>query len=114
MHELSFVALLGLVTACSTLQGDTAARTLTAASSVPTSFEVRPLASPVVANVPVLPQGLTSFGAVEHEGVLYVLGGYSGMPHAYSAQDQHGELLAYEDGQWSIVSDRALRGTRSG
>ena len=105
MHELSFVALLGLVTACSTLQGDTAARTLTAASSVPTSFEARQLASPVVANVPVLPHGLTSFGAVEHEGVLYVLGGYSGMPHAYSAKDQHGELLAYEDGQWSIVSE---------
>lgn len=45
---------------------------------------------------------------MEHEGILYVLGGYSGMPHAYSAKDQHGELLAYDatapaDRQWTVV-----------
>ncbi len=107
MRTLSSLALLGLLTACSATVADRGIEVPT--TSPPTSaqsdpFAARPLGSDVEANVPVLPHGLTSFGAVEHDDVLYVLGGYSGTPHAYSAEDQHGELLALDaGGEWSVV-----------
>jgi hypothetical protein len=41
-----------------------------------------------------LPRGLTSFGAAELDGWMYVLGGYDGQPHAYSREGQHGALFA--------------------
>jgi hypothetical protein len=41
-----------------------------------------------------LPRGLTSFGAAELDGWLYVLGGYDGPPHVYSSAGQHGALFA--------------------
>ncbi|MCG8417377.1 MAG: hypothetical protein MJE77_05470 [Proteobacteria bacterium] len=39
-----------------------------------------------------LPQAITSFGAAEHGGWLYILGGYFGEPHAYSKEGQSGAL----------------------
>ena len=99
-----------LLTSCASSRSDTSVPPAvhTEVSSAP--FEARTLQASIEANVPVLPGGLTSFGAVEHEGVLYVLGGYSGTPHAYSAKDQHGELLAYDAAasaseRWSVVSE---------
>lgn len=110
MRDAIFLALFGAATACSTVRADAPSQAPLAEASPGVPFEGRELPSSVVANVPVLPHGLTSFGAVEHDGVLYVLGGYSGMPHAYSAKDQHGELLAYDASadvgvQWSVVSE---------
>ena len=105
---------LGVAAGCSTTKTDVAVESPapSAVTVAPATgpFEARPITTEVTANVPVLPEGLTSFGSVEHEGKLYVLGGYSGMPHAYSAKDQHGDLLAYDasaaDGQqWSVVSE---------
>lgn len=43
-------------------------------------------------NTPLLPQVLTSFGATAHDGWLYVLGGYFGVPHEYSKAGQSGAL----------------------
>lgn len=110
MRESTALALLGLLTACSATAADVAVQAPAADPPSITPFEAQPLPSSVVSNVPVLPHGLTSFGAVEHDGVLYVLGGYSGTPHAYSAKDQHGELLAYDaaaepENRWSVVSE---------
>jgi hypothetical protein len=42
-----------------------------------------------------LPRPTTSFGAAVAGGRLYVLGGYDGTPHAYTAEHQSGEL-------WSV------------
>ncbi|MCA9650233.1 MAG: hypothetical protein H6712_08475 [Myxococcales bacterium] len=52
---------------------------------------------------PVMPRGLTSFGAASLDGSLYVMGGYFGRPHAYSEAGQTGELLRLEleTGMWS-------------
>lgn len=105
MRQPSFLVLLAVATACSAVQADAPSRGPVTTPSARPPFEARELPSSVASNVPVLPHGLTSFGAAEHEGVLYVLGGYSGMPHAYSAKDQHGELLAYDGTRWSVVSE---------
>lgn len=112
MRVRSSLVLCGLLLACSTSTPDRSSTPSSAGSAVaqpapdPVAAEAVPTA--VEANVPVLPHGLTSFGSVEHKGILYVLGGYSGMPHAYSAKDQHGDLLAYDaaaaaDQQWTVV-----------
>ncbi|MEM6291990.1 MAG: hypothetical protein AAGA54_12020 [Myxococcota bacterium] len=109
MVPRSTVILLAFATACAASTADNAPVEAPAAAAATTSSETftpEQLPSTVEANVPVLPWGLTSFGSITHEGTLYVLGGYSGMPHAYSAKDQHGELLAYDlkTQQWSVVS----------
>jgi len=102
---------LGLLASCSASSADVGAVSAPPESPAPSAvFEARVLESTVHANVPILPTGLTSFGCAEHDGVLYVLGGYSGMPHAYSAKDQHGELLAYDASaaagkRWAVVSE---------
>jgi len=108
MRARSSLVLSGLLLACSVSTADRSSAPPAPAEPVPLRVEAELVPTNIEANVPVLPQGLTSFGSVEHEGILYVLGGYSGMPHAYSAKDQHGELLAYDAGarpdhQWSIV-----------
>ncbi|MGH1345062.1 MAG: Kelch repeat-containing protein [Nannocystales bacterium] len=104
----SLLLLSGLSLACSTSTPDRSSVPPTAVEAPPEALAAELLPTTIEANVPVLPQGLTSFGSVEHEGILYVLGGYSGMPHAYSAKDQHGDLLAYDGSadpgrQWSVV-----------
>lgn len=62
---------------------------------------------PVVhSDTPLLPRTLTSFGAVAHDGWLYVLGGYAGEPHAYSREGQSGALqrMRLADGQtWETL-----------
>ncbi len=100
---------MGLLVACSASKADRTRTATVPSRAIATPFTAEVLASDIEANVPVLPHGLTSFGSVEHEGVLYVLGGYSGTPHAYSAKDQHGELLAYDASasagrRWSVVA----------
>lgn len=51
----------------------------------------------------ILPVGLTSFGAAEAGGALYVLGGYFGRPHAYSEAGQVGDLMRLDPktGAWT-------------
>lgn len=54
-----------------------------------------------------LPVGVTSFGAATTEGAIYLLGGYSGTPHAYSKEGQSTDVLrlALEEGaKWTKVS----------
>ncbi len=48
------------------------------------SAEGRPLGTPIA----LLPRAVTSFGATEHGGYAYVLGGYEGIPHQYSKLGQ--------------------------
>jgi len=50
----------------------------------------------VTGSEPVLPQGVTSFGAAELDGTLYLLGGFHGETHSYSRGDQSGDLLAVD------------------
>ena len=109
MRSPSSLLAIAVLCACAASKSDTSTATPAAVDVRPEPFAVQPLSSDVEANVPVLPEGITSFGAVEHDGVLYVLGGYSGTPHAYASKDQHGELLAYDAGapataRWSVVS----------
>lgn len=110
MRKCRLLVALSAAAACSSVSADEASKPPVVATAQPGPYEAQPLPSTTVANVPVLPHGLTSFGAVEHDGILYVLGGYSGVPHAYSAKDQHGELLAYDRSapageRWSIASE---------
>ncbi|MBV1858402.1 MAG: hypothetical protein KUG77_08315 [Nannocystaceae bacterium] len=108
MLACSSVLLSGLLLACSASTPDRPSAPPAATEPAPQRVAPELVPSEIEANVPVLPHGLTSFGSVEHDGILYVLGGYSGMPHAYSAKDQHGDLLAYDAAaepgrQWSVV-----------
>ncbi|MEM9066909.1 MAG: hypothetical protein AAGE52_00345 [Myxococcota bacterium] len=48
--------------------------------------------------LPLLPRGLTSFGLAEHEGALYLLGGFFGEPHRYVAEDQSAALYVLRPG----------------
>ena len=74
---------LALLTACASSKADTSTPSAVPLEPTAAAFDAQVLRATVEANVPVLPRGLTSFGAVEHDGILYVLGGYSGTPHAY-------------------------------
>ncbi len=49
-------------------------------------------------SVPLMPHAVTSFGAVALDGAVYALGGYAGVPHAYSREGQSGELYRLELG----------------
>ncbi|MDB4973368.1 MAG: Kelch repeat-containing protein [Myxococcaceae bacterium] len=44
-------------------------------------------------SVALLPRAVTSFGAAELGGAVYLFGGYSGVPHRYNREGQSGELL---------------------
>ncbi|HWO13243.1 MAG TPA: kelch repeat-containing protein [Polyangiaceae bacterium] len=47
-------------------------------------------------SVDVMPVGLTTIGATELDGAVYVLGGYAGTPHAYSRRDQSREFYRFD------------------
>ncbi len=59
----------------------------------------------VASSSAVLPVGITSFGAATLDGDIYVIGGYTGEPHAYSKAGQRGDLLKRDrsSGAWSKV-----------
>lgn len=59
----------------------------------------------VTASGAALPVGVTSFGAATLGGDIYVIGGYTGKPHAYSKAGQRGALLKRDasSGVWSKV-----------
>ncbi len=71
------------------------------------AIEAVPPHEVIRADVPLMPHAVTSFGAASHAGVLYALGGYAGVPHAYSREGQSGELWRYPlqeapaDASWS-------------
>ncbi|TWT74315.1 Kelch repeat-containing protein [Allorhodopirellula solitaria] len=57
------------------------------------------------ANLPELPENLTSFGAAIADGKLYVYGGHTGGAHSYSKEEQSDrfwslDLSQGKDGQW--------------
>ena len=55
---------------------------------------------------PALPFGLTSFGAAESEGFLYVYGGHKGRPHHYTADDQSNAFLRLnlnDPSEWEVL-----------
>lgn len=57
---------------------------------------------------------VTSFGAAAKGDTLYVVGGYSGVPHAYSKEGQSSEVLAFaKDGTSTTIATmpEALQGT---
>ncbi|MBC8070484.1 MAG: hypothetical protein IAG13_19285 [Deltaproteobacteria bacterium] len=55
------------------------------------------------ADAPVLPVGITSFGATLHDGRVHVLGGWMGEPHKYDAEHQSDAFLSAKpsDGAWT-------------
>ena len=73
----------------------------------------RPRAAPEVRSpervFPDLPMTLTSFGAVQTEGHVYVLGGQIAKAHSYAKQWQNGKLLrlSLEDPSdgWTVISE---------
>ena len=52
--------------------------------------------------IALLPEPVTSFGAAALGDDLYLLGGFSGTPHSYSKEGQHGDLwkLSESTGTW--------------
>jgi hypothetical protein len=50
----------------------------------------------VQSDVPQWQRPVTSFGAALHQGMVYALGGYFGVPHAYSREGQSGELVRFD------------------
>ena len=53
--------------------------------------------------VPQMPHAVTSFGAADLDGEVYLLGGYHGTPHAYSREGQSGRFARFDPttGEWS-------------
>lgn len=85
----------------------------TAPATTPTTAESE--ATPVTASAPEaptvetdgrllapMPTAVTSFGAAAHDGAVYVMGGYSGTPHAYSYEGQSRDV-------WRLKTDGADR-----
>jgi Kelch motif len=58
----------------------------------------QPARQPVRSEVPQWERPVTSFGAAAQAGLVYALGGYSGVPHAYSIEGQSGELVRFDPG----------------
>lgn len=57
---------------------------------------------------PPLPKGVTSFGAVESDGFIYVYGGHAGKAHAYSNDTNLGTLLRLPAGggpKWELLGE---------
>jgi Kelch motif len=81
-----------------------------------------PPASRVHADAPVLPIGITSFGAALHGDRLHVLGGWMGEPHKYDAAHQSDAFMHAkpDDEGWTAapgigrVQSSALVDTRAG
>lgn len=57
--------------------------------------------------LPPLPVAVTSFGAAATSDALYVVGGYSGTPHAYSREGQSKAVLEYRSGEagWQNIAE---------
>ena len=55
--------------------------------------------------LPSMPRPVTSFGGIDQGDKVYVLGGYSGKPHAYSREGQSGEFYEYstKDKSWKAL-----------
>lgn len=51
-----------------------------------------------------LPVAVTSFGAVEAGGFIYLFGGYAGRPHEYNRRGQSPSLWRLNGGEWSEVA----------
>lgn len=74
--------------------------------------------APAEPSLPDLPKPITSFGAAELGGALYVYGGFEGKAHHYYDQGQSGDLLRLKlradgqaDGSWEkIASGPRLQG----
>jgi N-acetylneuraminic acid mutarotase len=84
-------------------------------SPSPTAFgdlEMRSTTASVAGRLPVAP---SSFGAAEHDGWIYVLGGHLGHAHDYSREDQSRLLLRahpWELSSWELaaVDERGIQG----
>lgn len=72
---------------------------------VPATTTIEDIPIEVANSGAILPVGVTSFGAASLDGDLYVLGGYTGRPHAYSKEGQRSDLLKRDGrtGKWSKV-----------
>lgn len=53
--------------------------------------------------LPPMPVAVTSFGAIDAGGSLYVFGGYAGRPHVYDRTGQSPALWRLAEGEWSQV-----------
>jgi len=63
--------------------------------------------TPMANSLPVLPKGVTSFGAAVANDSLYVYGGNYGSAHEYANEDQSGDLWKLSlanPGKWEVVS----------
>ncbi|MFT3926039.1 MAG: kelch repeat-containing protein [Myxococcales bacterium] len=94
MRSRTYVTLLSLLVGCGCPNAkhrpttpENAARATDPASVPPPDV--------IAADVPLMPHAVTSFGAVAQGNALYALGGYAGVPHAYSREGQSGALWRY-------------------
>jgi N-acetylneuraminic acid mutarotase len=63
-----------------------------AASASGAELPTLPATEVFASSTALMPRAVTSFGAAELAGNVYALGGYFGVPHAYSRDGQSGEL----------------------
>lgn len=91
--RFGFPLLFSLLLACT---GSTKpAKPLSATAQAARPYSV-PASDVIASDVPLMPHAVTSFGAVAHQGAIYALGGYAGVPHAYSSEGQSGDLWRYQ------------------
>jgi hypothetical protein len=104
-----FVPLFGLLLACSGTKAPKAPQPPPPASSALQSAPSVRHDPVLAANVPLMPEAVTSFGAAYFRDAVYALGGYAGKPHAYARQGQSGALwrLNLADGTWTELPGSA-------
>lgn len=66
---------------------------------------VEPLGTTEPGMTPLMPRGITSFGAASIDGQIYFVGGYFGGVHSYSKSEQNGDFVRFdpESGQWEKI-----------
>ena len=91
---------LSLLSACASSPAKQATVTTPAPQAVTNQLKEAPVKETELLNLSAsgnflapLPKAVTSFGAASDANSFYVVGGYSGTPHAYSKEGQHNEIL---------------------
>jgi N-acetylneuraminic acid mutarotase len=108
MNRISFLLLVAALAGCG--GASPASRTSVEPASLPNVAAPRVASHDVQVSgalLPPMPVAVTSFGAATDGAHLYVLGGYHGTPHAYTAEGQSRTLsrLALEGGPWEAMGE---------
>jgi N-acetylneuraminic acid mutarotase len=107
MYRINCRKLIGLAILATWMPGWPTLATADEQTQLRNNKSQQPIDNPAVRQLPMLPEGITSFGAAVIERQLYIYGGHHGEPHDYAYEGQSDQLLRLNLDQpeaWESVS----------